>query len=161
VSASPTKQPAESEPVILLNAAVSADAVYDLPAIRRDDPETAQASEDSCGAWSVSEAGMEAILQEMVRQGWTPPARFDALALSQPADRSPIEALDPDSPALPVFEEPDSGKPARDPQDLRADRQDNWRYVQDAERFLNSPKRMSGCIRGSAAWMNLVSSITF
>jgi hypothetical protein len=115
VSASLTKQPAESEPVILLNAAVSADAVYDLPAVRRDDPGTAQASEDSCGAWSVSEAGIEAILQEMVRQGWTPPTRFDALALSQPADRPLIEALDPGSPALPVFEEPDSGKPVRDP----------------------------------------------
>jgi hypothetical protein len=50
-----------------------------------------------CGPWDVSEAGMEAILDEMIRRGWTPPTRATARARTQPQFGLQVTALDPDA----------------------------------------------------------------
>jgi hypothetical protein len=74
---------------------------------------------DACGPWSISEAGMETILREMVRRGWTPPSRSAALSVSQPAGLPPIEALNPDTPAAPILPKDESDdadrRPVREP----------------------------------------------
>jgi len=51
----------------------------------------------TCGPWDVSEDGIEAILQEMIRRGWTPPSGARALAANHTDDG--VEAVDPDAPA--------------------------------------------------------------
>jgi hypothetical protein len=52
----------------------------------------------TCGPWDVSEAGIEAILQEMIRRGWTPPNGAQALAASRSTGGA-IRAVDPGAPA--------------------------------------------------------------
>jgi hypothetical protein len=52
-----------------------------------------------CGPWDVSDAGMEAILEEMIRRGWTPPSRAMALERTQPQFGLQVTAIDPETPA--------------------------------------------------------------
>ncbi|HEX5006959.1 MAG TPA: hypothetical protein VFV70_07585 [Hyphomonadaceae bacterium] len=49
----------------------------------------------TCGPWDVSDAGMEAILQEMIRRGWTPPS--GATALQASGHDEDVKAVDPDA----------------------------------------------------------------
>ena len=56
----------------------------------------------TCGPWDVSDVGIEAILQEMIRRGWTPPSGARALEASHNAS---VEAVDPDAP-VPVVAPP-------------------------------------------------------
>jgi hypothetical protein len=51
----------------------------------------------TCGPWDVSEDGIEAILQEMIRRGWTPPSGAKALEASREYG-GVAEALNPDTP---------------------------------------------------------------
>ena len=51
----------------------------------------------TCGPWDVSEDGIEAILQEMIRRGWTPPSGAKALEASQ-HNGGLAEAVDPGAP---------------------------------------------------------------
>jgi hypothetical protein len=51
----------------------------------------------SCGPWDVSDVGIEAILQEMIRRGWTPPSGEKALQASS-ENGGIAEAVDPDAP---------------------------------------------------------------
>lgn len=91
---------------ILLNAALDAGEFSDMAATsawREPDHAEPVSQEGPCGAWSISDTGMEAILREMISRGWTPPARSTAIAPSQPVDRPPIEALEPDSPSLAIL----------------------------------------------------------
>lgn len=92
----------EHPQTILLNAAMTVEEEPVLPAANSAANLEQATAPAACGAWDISEHGMEAVIQEMFRQGWTPPSRADALALSQPVGRAPIEAIDPDLPALPV-----------------------------------------------------------
>ena len=50
----------------------------------------------TCGPWDVSEAGIEAILQEMVRRGWTPPSGAKAIAASRNTGGI-VQAANPDA----------------------------------------------------------------
>ena len=50
----------------------------------------------TCGPWDVSEAGIEAILREMVSRGWTPPSGAEAIAASRDTGGA-IQAVDPDA----------------------------------------------------------------
>jgi hypothetical protein len=120
-----TTQPDANTPQsLMVNAAVSTSepaiavpALSPQPADFPISPEELAA--DACGPWSISEAGMETILREMVRRGWTPPSRSAALSVSQPVGLPPLKALDPDSPAVPILpeDEGDDGdrRPAREP----------------------------------------------
>jgi hypothetical protein len=56
-----------------------------------------------CGPWDVSAAGMEAILDEMIRRGWTPPTRAVALANLRPqfASNVPLDDMGTDEPEAP------------------------------------------------------------
>ena len=51
----------------------------------------------TCGPWDVSDVGIEAILQEMIRRGWTPPSGAQALEASH-QNGGVAEAVDPDAP---------------------------------------------------------------
>jgi hypothetical protein len=55
----------------------------------------------TCGPWDVSEDGIEAILQEMIRRGWSPPSGARALEVSRQSEGF-IQAVDPDAPALAI-----------------------------------------------------------
>ena len=57
----------------------------------------------TCGPWDISEEGMEAILQEMIRRGWTPPSGARALEASQ-YKGDLIAAVDPEADASPPAE---------------------------------------------------------
>jgi hypothetical protein len=46
----------------------------------------------TCGPWDVSDLGIEAILHEMIRRGWTPPSGAKALEASNNAE---VQAVDP------------------------------------------------------------------
>jgi hypothetical protein len=48
----------------------------------------------TCGPWDVSDLGIEAILQEMIRRGWTPPSGAKALEASHNAE---VQAVNPDA----------------------------------------------------------------
>jgi hypothetical protein len=48
----------------------------------------------TCGPWDVSDVGIEAILQEMIRRGWTPPSGAKALEASH---NSAVAAVEPDA----------------------------------------------------------------
>lgn len=50
----------------------------------------------TCGPWDVSEAGIEAILQEMIHRGWTPPSEARALEASR-HNGGVIAAVEPDA----------------------------------------------------------------
>lgn len=56
----------------------------------------------TCGPWDISDVGIEAILQEMIRRGWTPPSGAKALEASRVSD---VAAIDPDSP-VPAYAPP-------------------------------------------------------
>jgi hypothetical protein len=64
----------------------------------------------TCGPWDVSDAGMEAILKEMIRRGWRPPSRATALADIQSPFGVQVTALDPEAPAarIPLPQPPES-----------------------------------------------------
>jgi hypothetical protein len=64
-----------------------------------------------CGPWDVSDAGMEAILEEMIRRGWTPPTRAAALAHTQPQFGLQVLPIDPDAPAAALSPEEPTGDP--------------------------------------------------
>lgn len=57
----------------------------------------------TCGPWDVSDVGIEAILQEMIRRGWTPPSGSQALQASHTGDS--VKAVDPDAP-VPAVAQP-------------------------------------------------------
>jgi hypothetical protein len=67
----------------------------------------------TCGPWDVSDVGIEAILQEMIRRGWTPPSGAKALEASH---NSVVEAVEPDAPvpavALPHVVSAEAQSPA-------------------------------------------------
>jgi hypothetical protein len=58
----------------------------------------------TCGPWDVSEDGIEAILQEMIRRGWTPPSGAKALEASR-ENGGVAQAVSPDAPA-PTIQSP-------------------------------------------------------
>jgi hypothetical protein len=51
----------------------------------------------TCGPWDISDVGIEAILQEMIRRGWTPPSGAKALEASH-VNGGIAEAIDPAAP---------------------------------------------------------------
>lgn len=51
----------------------------------------------TCGPWDVSDMGIEAILQEMIRRGWTPPSGAKALEATHHSGGA-AEAIEPDAP---------------------------------------------------------------
>jgi hypothetical protein len=60
----------------------------------------------TCGPWDVSDVGIEAILQEMIRRGWTPPSGAKALETSH-QNGGIAEAIDSDEP-IPAVTPPPS-----------------------------------------------------
>jgi hypothetical protein len=88
------EEPLESTPLIVEAQPVAFQADTTVPDDRFTiSKETLAAI--TCGPWDVSEAGIETILQEMVRRGWTPPSGAKALEVSHNLS---VEALDPDAP---------------------------------------------------------------
>jgi hypothetical protein len=50
----------------------------------------------TCGPWDISDVGIEVILQEMIRRGWTPPSGAKALEASH-HNGAVAQAIDPDA----------------------------------------------------------------
>ena len=82
----PTKDVIEAQPVVLQTETTIPD---DRFTISKD-----TLAAITCGPWDVSDVGIEAILQEMIRRGWTPPSGAKALEASHNAA---VEAVDPDA----------------------------------------------------------------
>lgn len=55
----------------------------------------AQAAQQRCNPWEISDAAMEDVLDQMIRRGWRPPTQGAAVAL---LDSQAIQATDPDAP---------------------------------------------------------------
>src|SRR5262245_54745062 len=91
----PPEAPAEANPAML-----QASMAMVTPVVPSSEAGAGPGGE--LGEWRVSAQGMEAILEEMLRQGWKPPSGRAALASFPPAAGTPIEAIDPDKPVVPV-----------------------------------------------------------
>ena len=90
------EEPAESPPEMIEAQPVSLQTETSVPDDRFTiSKETLAAI--TCGPWDVSDVGIEAILQEMIRRGWTPPSGAQALEASH-QNGGVAEAVDPTAP---------------------------------------------------------------